>query len=239
MIVMTDDHFNLSAQTLVRDLNAKSPTKPVGLRHELSSLARTLWSWVRIPRRAWRFGVCVFIVFVVLYLRKGLATGRSLVQWVLPIVYRSKEKIKTSTQYEYGIRGMDKKISDETAPWVQTLLETRGQARTDTVLGAQATRFTCKWWTVKVKLSLCLTNWALRHEGVWGSGCIDPHFLDLGTSWRWVVSFTPRPLYPCGEPRYLLDWRLGRPQSRSGRHGKEKILDPTSTRTTTPPSSSP
>jgi hypothetical protein len=24
----------------------------------------------------------------------------------------------------------------------------------------------------------------ITHEGVWGSGCIDPHFLDLGTSWR-------------------------------------------------------
>jgi hypothetical protein len=33
-----------------------------------------------------------------------------------------------------------------------------------------------------VKLSLCLTNAALRHEGVWRSGCIDSHFLDLGTS---------------------------------------------------------
>jgi hypothetical protein len=42
--------------------------------------------------------------------------------------------------------------------------------------------------TGKVKL--------LRHEGVWGSGCIDPHFLDLGTSRRWVVSFMDRPLYP-------------------------------------------
>jgi hypothetical protein len=29
-----------------------------------------------------------------------------------------------------------------------------------------------------------------------GTGCIDPHFLDLGTSWRWVVSFPPLPLYP-------------------------------------------
>jgi hypothetical protein len=28
-----------------------------------------------------------------------------------------------------------------------------------------------------------LTNEALRHEGVWGSGCIDPDFLDLNTSW--------------------------------------------------------
>jgi hypothetical protein len=29
-----------------------------------------------------------------------------------------------------------------------------------------------------------------------GSGYIGPHFLDLGTSWRCVVSFTPLPLYP-------------------------------------------
>jgi hypothetical protein len=37
---------------------------------------------------------------------------------------------------------------------------------------------------VKVKLSLRLTNYALCHEDVRGIGCIDPHFLDLGTSWR-------------------------------------------------------
>jgi hypothetical protein len=48
----------------------------------------------------------------------------------------------------------------------------------------------------KVKLSLCLTKEALRHKGVWGSGCIDPYFLDLSTSWRLVVSFTTRQLYP-------------------------------------------
>jgi hypothetical protein len=36
----------------------------------------------------------------------------------------------------------------------------------------------------KVKLSLCLTNKTLHHEGVWGNGCIDLHFLDVGTSWR-------------------------------------------------------
>jgi hypothetical protein len=32
-----------------------------------------------------------------------------------------------------------------------------------------------------------------------GSGCIDPHFLDLSTSWRAVVSFMPRSLYPLGK----------------------------------------
>jgi hypothetical protein len=25
---------------------------------------------------------------------------------------------------------------------------------------------------------------------------VAPRILDLGTRWRWVVSFTPRPLYP-------------------------------------------
>jgi hypothetical protein len=79
----------------------------------------------------------------------------------------------------------------------------------------------------KVKLSLCLTNYPLRREGVWGSVCIDTHFLDLDTSCRWVVSFTSRPLYPRGKsPRYPLLRRLGGPQSRSGRRGEEKILDP-------------
>jgi hypothetical protein len=32
----------------------------------------------------------------------------------------------------------------------------------------------------------------------WRSGGIAPHILDLGTGWRCVVSFTPRPLYPKG-----------------------------------------
>jgi hypothetical protein len=74
----------------------------------------------------------------------------------------------------------------------------------------------------------------------YGSGCIDPHFLDLGTSWRWVVNFTPWLLYPQGKsPWYPLDRRLGGPQSQSGRFGEEKILDPTGTQTPTPQSSSP
>jgi hypothetical protein len=73
-----------------------------------------------------------------------------------------------------------------------------------------------------------------------GSGCTDPHFLDLGTSWRWVINFSPRPLYPQGKShRYPLDRRLGGPQSRSERFGEEKILDPTGTRTPTPRSSKP
>jgi hypothetical protein len=66
-----------------------------------------------------------------------------------------------------------------------------------------------------------------------GSGCIDPRFLDLGTSWS-VASFTPWPLYPSRKgPRDALYRRLGGPQSRCGRRGEEKILYLTGTRTTT------
>jgi hypothetical protein len=72
-----------------------------------------------------------------------------------------------------------------------------------------------------------ITNSALRHEDIWGSGCIDPHFLDLGTSWRWVVSFTPWPLYPQGKrPRYPLDRRLGEPQNSLEDVEKWKLLPP-------------
>jgi hypothetical protein len=77
-------------------------------------------------------------------------------------------------------------------------------------------------WEVKVKLSLCLT----KHHAMktyYGSGGIASRILDLGTRWRWVVSFTSRPLYPQGKsPRYPLDRKLGGPQSRSGRGGQEK-----------------
>jgi hypothetical protein len=77
----------------------------------------------------------------------------------------------------------------------------------------------------KVKLSLCFFNWALRHEGVLGSGGIAPCTLDLDIISRWVTSFTSRPLYPQGKSRwYPLDRRLSGPQSRSGRSGDTLFL---------------
>jgi len=39
-----------------------------------------------------------------------------------------------------------------------------------------------------------------RHKDVWGSDCTDPWFLIFGTRWRWMVSFTPRPLYSWRKP---------------------------------------
>jgi hypothetical protein len=61
----------------------------------------------------------------------------------------------------------------------------------------------------------------------WMSGAIAPRILDPCTRWKWVVSFTPRPLFPQGKsPWYPLDRRLGGPQSRSGRGGEEKNSQP-------------
>jgi hypothetical protein len=80
----------------------------------------------------------------------------------------------------------------------------------------------------KVKLSL----WFLLTEhhatkAYWGSGGIAPCILDLGTRWRWVASFTPRPLYPQEKSRwYPSDRRLGGLQSWSGRGGGEKNSQP-------------
>jgi hypothetical protein len=79
---------------------------------------------------------------------------------------------------------------------------------------------------VKVKLSLCLT----KHHAMkayWRSGDISTRILVLGTGWRWVVSFTHRPLYPQRKnPRYPLDRWLGEPQSCSGRGDEEKNCQP-------------
>jgi hypothetical protein len=47
-------------------------------------------------------------------------------------------------------------------------------------------------------------------KAYWGSGGIAPHILGFGTRLRWVVSFTPRPLYFQEKSHwYPLDRRLG------------------------------
>jgi hypothetical protein len=59
-------------------------------------------------------------------------------------------------------------------------------------------------------------------KAYWGSGGMAPRILDIGTRWRWVVSFTHRPLFPPGkEPLVPLDKRLGESQSWSRRCGEE------------------
>jgi len=40
-----------------------------------------------------------------------------------------------------------------------------------------------------------LFNEVPHREDVLGSGDTAPRILNLGTKWRWVVSFTPRSLY--------------------------------------------
>jgi hypothetical protein len=59
----------------------------------------------------------------------------------------------------------------------------------------------------------------LKHHimKLYGDGGKAPRILNLGNSWKWVVSLTLRPLYPWGKKTwYPLDGRLGGPQSFSG-----------------------
>jgi hypothetical protein len=76
--------------------------------------------------------------------------------------------------------------------FMSTVLWTSGSIILEEYLDQQRDHETAKFF-------LRLTNKALRHENVWGGGgSIDPRFLDLDTSWKWVVNSTPRPLYPRG-----------------------------------------
>jgi hypothetical protein len=62
---------------------------------------------------------------------------------------------------------------------------------------------------------LSTTPWRCMEEWMYRS-----HFLDLGTSWRWVVSFTPWTLYP----RYPLLRRLVDPRAGLDEVEKRKFL---------------
>jgi hypothetical protein len=60
-----------------------------------------------------------------------------------------------------------------------------------------------------MKLKVKLSPFFAKHHAMktfWGNGSIAPCIINLGTGWKWVVSFKRRPLYPCRiSPRYLLD----------------------------------
>jgi hypothetical protein len=78
-----------------------------------------------------------------------------------------------------------------------------------------------QWRGAQLKLSLCLfKHYPMKTYRL--SRGIVPRILKLGARWRWVVSFTPRPLYP----RYQLDRRLGWPERRSGRGDEGKNTQP-------------
>lgn len=68
---------------------------------------------------------------------------------------------------------------------------------------------------INVNLSLSITNQSLRHADV-GEWMYRWRFLDLGTGWRWIVSFASLLINPRGmTPRYP-DRTLGGTWDRSG-----------------------
>jgi hypothetical protein len=68
-----------------------------------------------------------------------------------------------------------------------------------------------------------------------GSRYIDLHFLDFGTCWRPVASFTPLTLYPqVTSPEYPMNRRLGGIQRKSLRYREVMISYPTETEISNP-----
>jgi hypothetical protein len=64
-------------------------------------------------------------------------------------------------------------------------------------------------------------------KAYWGSGGVAPLILDVGTRWRWVVSFMLLPLCPQGRSTwYSLDKRLGRSRAGLDAVVKRKIPSP-------------
>jgi hypothetical protein len=103
--------------------------------------------------------------------------------------------------------------------WMRNIFRTRERAWRSQC-GVKCSVHAC----VKVKAKLSL--WLTEHHTMktyWESGSIASHILNLGTRWRWVVSFMPWILYPQGKsPQSPLNRRLGGLQSQSGCSGKEK-----------------
>jgi hypothetical protein len=53
---------------------------------------------------------------------------------------------------------------------------------------------------------------------------ITPLIIKTGVRWKWVVNFTPRPIYPEKKPWCLLQRRLGGPHSRPAGLREQKVL---------------
>lgn len=77
-----------------------------------------------------------------------------------------------------------------------------------------------------VNHSLNSTPWR-----IWRSGCVETRIPDLCTRWRWVASFTVRPVNLRGNSQQNpLHRSFGGPQNGSDRPGEERNLAPTETR---------
>jgi hypothetical protein len=71
-------------------------------------------------------------------------------------------------------------------------------------LRAKATEFVFCYGTNKKCAHICGEKVYLKLS-LWESDCIDTRIIDIGTRWRWLVSFTPQPHYP-GERASSTSW---------------------------------
>jgi hypothetical protein len=81
----------------------------------------------------------------------------------------------------------------------------------------QSSRDTTERTSNTRKIKYSCTHVLTEHHAMnayWRNGGIVPRILDLGTRWRWGVSFTSRPLYPQGNADIFEDQTSRKPMTQ-------------------------
>jgi len=103
------------------------------------------------------------------------------------------------------------------------LFSTIQLASTYGVLGKDARLQSSVWWWRKDEVVSVPKQHSMKTY--WGRGCTAQRFPNLGITWRWVASFTPRPLYPRDKsPHTHSIWGWMGP--RTGRNTVAKRINP-------------
>jgi hypothetical protein len=98
-----------------------------------------------------------------------------------------------------------------------------GKCDTHTALGTAActdTSFEARLYHLRVKDEAEIVSVYAMKACMGGSRGVAPLMLKLFTKWRWILGFTPLPLYPPGSLNNKLGWH----QSRTGRIGEDRKL---------------
>jgi hypothetical protein len=135
------------------------------------------------------------------HLRRGIVTETDVFHSnVLPLPYNRQTKLCTTLGAL--IRGQFLEIHRKCSRW----------DRCSRIWTANRYEVEVLYWTLRIirsKLSLGLTKYQ-AHKDAWGNRGIALCTPDFGVTWRWVVSFAPRPLYHQGNSfRHPLHRRLG------------------------------
>jgi hypothetical protein len=141
----------------------------------MSSLARTLGSWIRIPHKAW-MSLCKFILCLFCP-----ACRQRPCDWLITCAWVSSpsQGVYLYTEHKHRINANANihalsgiRTHHTSVPESEDILCLRPRGHCDRLIQYSSVRIFQHIQVLSlnkpVKLPLCLTSWALGHEGVWG-----------------------------------------------------------------------